>query len=281
MYLLSWLPYRLQRFLGFQLGLLVKKYFNSRRKVAERNLELCFPDMTAEQRDAMLTENFKNMGLAFFETCMAWFWPDWRLKRIISFEGFEQLQGLKDDGRGVLILAIHSFNLELGARAFALQQFGYGVYRPNANPVYDWFQYRGRTRQNKLIDRKDVKQMLKILRQGNLVWYAPDHDYGKNRYAWAPLFAVQQACTTTGTHLLASAGNAQVVPFTIIRNSKGCGYRLKLYPVATDFPYDDEQQAAIYTNKLVERSILEAPEQYMWLHRRFKSRPTGQPSLYD
>ena len=281
MYLLSLLPYRLQRFLGFKLGLLVKKCFHSRRKIAARNLELCFPDMTAQERENLLTENFKHMGLAFFETCIAWFWPDWRLRKIISFEGFEQLEQLKQQQKGTLILAIHSFNLELGARAFALKHYGYGVYRPNTNPVYDWFQYRGRTRTNKLIDRQNVKQMLATLREGHLVWYAPDHDYGKKRYVWAPLFAVEKACTTTGTHLLATVGKANVMPFTITRNKQGSGYTLKLYPIATDFPYDDEQQAAIFTNKLVERSILEAPEQYMWLHRRFKSRPEGEPSLYD
>ncbi|MBE1277762.1 LpxL/LpxP family Kdo(2)-lipid IV(A) lauroyl/palmitoleoyl acyltransferase [Enterovibrio baiacu] len=281
MFLISWLPYRVQRFLGFKIGLLIMKFFKSRKKIADRNLQLCFPEMTGGEREAMLKENFEHMGMALFETCMAWFWPQWRIKKHMKFVGFEHLEQLKASKKGGLVLAVHSFNLELGARAFGTHTSGYGVYRPNTNPVYDWFQYRGRTRENNAIDRRDVKRMVKELRQGELLWYAPDHDYGRHRYAWAPLFAVEKACTTTGTHLLASAGKATVFTFTITRDREGTGYTMTLDPPLEDFPYDDEEAAAIYTNKFVERSILRAPEQYMWLHRRFKSRPDGEPSLYD
>ncbi|PMN69901.1 LpxL/LpxP family Kdo(2)-lipid IV(A) lauroyl/palmitoleoyl acyltransferase [Enterovibrio norvegicus] len=281
MFILSWLPYRVQRFLGFKIGLVIMKFFKSRRKIADRNLQLCFPEMTGGEREAMLKENFKHMGMALFETCMAWFWPKWRIKKHMKFVGFEHLEQLKASKKGGLVLAVHSFNLELGARAFGTHTSGYGVYRPNTNPVYDWFQYRGRTRDNGAIDRRDVKRMVKELRKGELIWYAPDHDYGRHRSAWAPLFAVEKACTTTGTHLLASAGKATVFTFTITRDREGTGYTMTLDPPLDAFPYDDEEAAAIYTNKFVERSILRAPEQYMWLHRRFKSRPDGEPSLYD
>ncbi|OEE60414.1 lipid A biosynthesis lauroyl acyltransferase [Enterovibrio norvegicus FF-454] len=281
MFLISWLPYRVQRFLGQNIGLLVMKLFKSRRKIADRNLQLCFPEMTGGERHALLKENFQHMGLALFETCMAWFWPDWRIKKHMKYVGFEQLEEIQASQQGVLIIAVHSFNLELGARSFGTHTSGYGVYRPNANPVYDWFQYRGRTRDNGAIDRRDVKRMVKVLRKGALLWYAPDHDYGRHRYTWAPLFAVEKACTTTGTHLLAAAGKAKVMTFTITRDREGTGYTLTLDPPMDAFPYDDEKAAAIYTNKFIERSIMRAPEQYMWLHRRFKSRPDGEPSLYD
>lgn len=281
MYLLSWLPYRLQRYLGRKLGLLVMVFLKSRRKIANRNLELCFPKMTAEQRTKMLKENFEHLGLAFFETSMAWFWPNWRLKKHIHFVGFEQLEQLKADKKGLLMIAIHSFNLELAVRAFGKKINGSGVYRPNSNPVYDWFQYRGRTRQNKLIDRSNVKEMLRCLRKGELLWYAPDHDYGHHRSEWAPLFAVEKACTTSGTHFLATASKCNLITFTFTRDKEGTGYTLTLDPIMDAFPLDDKQAAAAYINKQIERSIMRAPEQYMWLHRRFKSRPEGEPSLYD
>ncbi|AMG31004.1 lipid A biosynthesis lauroyl acyltransferase [Grimontia hollisae] len=281
MFLISWLPYRVQRFLGRKLGLLIMKLFKSRKKIAARNLELCFPEMTGGEREALLKENFEHMGLAFFETCMAWFWPAWRIRKHIKYEGFEQIADFKARKKGVLIVAVHSFNLELGARAFGLHTPGFGVYRPNTNPVYDWFQYRGRCRENKLIDRCDVKQMIRRLKQGELVWYAPDHDYGRHRYAWAPLFAVENACTTTGTHLLASASGCDLATFTITRDREGTSYTLTLDPPMDAFPYDDANASAAYTNMFIERSIMRAPEQYMWLHRRFKSRPDGEPSLYD
>ncbi len=281
MFLISWLPYRLQRFLGRKLGLLIIKFFKSRKKIAEKNLLLCFPEMTGGEREAMLKENFEHMGMALFETCMAWFWPKWRINKHMTYVGFENLKQLKADKKGGLIIGIHSFNLELGVRAFGTHSPGYGVYRANTNPVYDWFQYRGRTQDNGVIERRNVKRMVRKLRKGELIWYAPDHDYGRHYYVWASLFAVKRACTTTGTHLLASAGRAVVMTFTITRDREGTGYTMTLDPPMDAFPYNDGEAAAIYTNKFVERSILRAPEQYMWLHRRFKSRPDGEPSLYD
>lgn len=281
MFLLSLLPYRVQRFLGKKIGRLIMHFFKSRRNVAARNIELCFPEMTAAQRQQMLKENGENMGMAFFETCMAWFWPAWRVRKHVKYVGFEAIENYKAQNKGVLVLAVHSFNLELGARGFGLHSTGYGVYRPNTNPVFDWVQFHGRTRENQVIDRCDVKKMIENLKNGSMLWYAPDHDYGRHRYQWAPLFAVEKACTTTGTHLLASASQASVATFTITRDRDGCGYTLTLDPIEVDFPYSDEQAAAEFTNKLVERSILRAPEQYMWLHRRFKSRPDGEPSLYQ
>ncbi|PCS22698.1 LpxL/LpxP family Kdo(2)-lipid IV(A) lauroyl/palmitoleoyl acyltransferase [Candidatus Enterovibrio escicola] len=281
MFLISWLPYRVLRLLGQKFGLLIMHFLKNRRNIAERNLQLCFPEMTVGERKVMLKENSKHIGLALFETCMAWFWPDWRIKKHVKYIGFEQLDAIKAKKKGVLIIAVHSLNLELGARAFGTHTSGFGVYRANSNPVYDWIQYRGRTQDNGAIDRFDVKRMVKILREGGLLWYAPDHDYGCHRYAWAPLFAVEKACTTTGTHLLASAGKADVMTFTITRDRKGTGYTLTLDPPMAAFPYNDEAAAATYTNKFIERSILRAPEQYMWLHRRFKSRPEGERSLYE
>ncbi|MFD2176382.1 LpxL/LpxP family Kdo(2)-lipid IV(A) lauroyl/palmitoleoyl acyltransferase [Veronia pacifica] len=281
MYLVSWLPYRLQRMLGRKLGLLVMKILKSRKKVAERNLELCFPDLSVAEREKLLKENFEHAGLAVFETCIAWFWPDWRVRRHITYKGFEKLDAIREDGRGVMLIAIHSYNIEITARAFGLLTKGYGIYRPNTNPVFEWFQYLGRTRQNGLIDRLDVKQTIRRLKKGDVVWLAPDHDYGRHRYTWAPFFAVDKACTTTGTSLYARASQCRVIPLSLVRNSEGTGYTLTLEPELEDFPYGDEQAAAERVNKAIERSIMKAPEQYMWLHKRFKSRPDGEPPAYD
>ena len=219
------------------------------------------------------------MGL--FETGMAWFWPKWRIQKHLKFEGLEHLKVAQDAGKGVLVVVVHTYHMELAARAFGTFKSGYGVYRPNENPMLDWIQTWGRTHENSLIDRKDVKQMIRCLRQGELLWYAPDHDYGHHRYTWAPFFAVDKACTTTGTHMLVSAGRAFVATYTTVRNSDGSGYTMRLDPMELDFPESDVQTVAEYTNKLVERSILQSPDQYMWLHRRFKSRPEGEESLYD
>ncbi|PSU69259.1 lipid A biosynthesis lauroyl acyltransferase [Photobacterium phosphoreum] len=282
MYLLSWLPYFIQFRLGQGVGRLAMKVLSSRHETIKQNIALCFPSLSIEQQQRLIAQNIDNTGLALFETAMAWFWPDIRVERHVNIEGLEYVDQLQQQGKGILLIAIHSMNLELGARAFGLKRPGVGVYRPNNNPCFDYFQFKGRVRSNKyMLDRKNVKGMLKGLKKGEILWYAPDQDYGQGRNStFAPLFAVKEACTTTGTSLLIDASGAVPLPFAMIRNSDSGQYTLKIFPPLIDFPYKAPQAAATYINKAIEHSIMEAPSQYMWLHRRFKTRPEDEPSLY-
>lgn len=281
LYLVTLLPYPLIRRIGFTLGRLFMRIGKRRVKIAERNLELCFPDMSREARAQILQENFESTGMAVMETGMAWFWPDWRVKKIFQVEGLEHMRQAQAEQRGVLLIGVHFLTLELGARVFGLYNPGVGVYRPNDNPLMDWLQTWGRLRSNKyMIDRKDVKGMIRALRAGEIIWYAPDHDYGPRRSVFVPLFAVDKAATTTGTSILMQAADPALVAFAPIRNKDGSGYRLVISPAIQGFPMDDEVAAAAFMNRVVEKEILRAPGQYMWLHRRFKTRPEGESSLY-
>ncbi|EON89632.1 MULTISPECIES: Kdo(2)-lipid IV(A) acyltransferase [Plesiomonas] len=281
LYLVTLLPYPLIRRIGFTLGRLFMRIGKRRVKIAERNLELCFPDMSREARAQILQENFESTGMAVMETGMAWFWPDWRVKKIFQVEGLEHMRQAQAEQRGVLLIGVHFLTLELGARVFGMYNPGVGVYRPNDNPLMDWLQTWGRLRSNKyMIDRKDVKGMIRALRAGEIIWYAPDHDYGPRRSVFVPLFAVDKAATTTGTSILMQAADPALVAFAPIRNKDGSGYRLVISPAIQGFPMDDEVAAAAFMNRVVEKEILRAPGQYMWLHRRFKTRPEGESSLY-
>lgn len=281
LYLVTLLPYPLIRRIGFTLGRLFMRIGKRRVKIAERNLELCFPDMSREARAQILQENFESTGMAVMETGMAWFWPDWRVKKIFHVEGLEHMRQAQTEQRGVLLIGVHFLTLELGARVFGMYNPGVGVYRPNDNPLMDWLQTWGRLRSNKyMIDRKDVKGMIRALRAGEIIWYAPDHDYGPRRSVFVPLFAVDKAATTTGTSILMQAADPALVAFAPIRNKDGSGYRLVISPAIEGFPMDDEVAAAAFMNRVVEKEILRAPGQYMWLHRRFKTRPEGESSLY-
>lgn len=281
LYLVTLLPYPLIRRFGFTLGRLFMRIGKRRVKIAERNLELCFPDMSREARAQILQENFESTGMAVMETGMAWFWPDWRVKKIFQVEGLEHMRKAQAEQRGVLLIGVHFLTLELGARVFGMYNPGVGVYRPNDNPLMDWLQTWGRLRSNKyMIDRKDVKGMIRALRAGEIIWYAPDHDYGPRRSVFVPLFAVDKAATTTGTSILMQAADPALVAFAPIRNKDGSGYRLVISPAIQGFPMDDEVAAAAFMNRVVEKEILRAPGQYMWLHRRFKTRPEGESSLY-
>ncbi|MCF1428723.1 MAG: LpxL/LpxP family Kdo(2)-lipid IV(A) lauroyl/palmitoleoyl acyltransferase [Shewanella sp.] len=281
-YLVSLLPWRLQFWLGKGIGRLSMLLLPRRRRIIERNLELCFPGMSVTERQQLVNANIDNTGLGLLETGMAWYWSDARIARHVSFEGFDHIEPLLAQGHGVLLVSVHSLNLELGARACGLKLSGMGVYRPNNNPCFDYFQYKGRTRgRHEMIHRKDVKTMLDSLRQGRVLWYAPDHDYGLRRSAFVPLFAVDQACTTTGTSLLVDETDCAIVPFTIVRTDDSGHYTVTFRePLQEAFPKHSPEGGARAINKLVETSILAAPSQYMWLHRRFKTRPEGQPSLY-
>lgn len=282
LYLLVLLPYPVIYWLGTRIGRLSKYFLKKRLLIAKRNLELCFPSMSAQQRQQIINKNFESVGMGLFETGMAWFWSDRRVKRWFTIKGQHNIEKVQLTGQGIIVIGIHFLTLELGARIFGILNPGIGVYRPNDNPVLDWLQTRGRLRSNKfMLDRKDIKGMIRNLKQGEILWYAPDHDYGPRKSVFVPFFAVKDTATTIGTHILAKLAEPVMIPFTPKRLTNAKGYELLIQPAITHFPQQDEIATATFMNKLIEKEIMQAPEQYMWLHRRFKTRPTGMPSLYD
>ncbi|MEK0168206.1 MULTISPECIES: Kdo(2)-lipid IV(A) acyltransferase [Pseudescherichia] len=281
LWLIVQLPYPFLYRLGSGLGRLAMRFMKRRAHVAIRNLELCFPEMSANERHALAVKNFESTGMGLLETGMAWFWSDKRLARWMEVINFEPVYELQRQKRGILLIGVHFLTLELGARMFGMQTPGIGVYRPNDNPVIDWLQTWGRLRSNKsMLDRKDLKGMVKALKNGEVVWYAPDHDYGPRASVFVPLFAVDQAATTSGTWMLSRLSGAALVPFVPRRKADGKGYELVMLDPELSPPLDDAETTAAWMNKVVEKCILMAPEQYMWLHRRFKTRPEGVPSRY-
>ena len=281
LYLITLLPYPVIYRIGCGLGHLAMRFMKRRVRITRRNIELAFPHVTPEKREYYLKKNFESVGMGLMETGIAWFWPTWRIRRWCDVSGVDQIHAVQEAKRGVLLIGIHFLTLELGARMFGMNTPGIGVYRPNDNPLLDWLQTWGRMRSNKsMIDRKDLKGMIRALKQGEIIWYAPDHDYGPRASVFVPFFAVDKAATTTGTYLLARMGKPAIIPFTPRRLEGGKGYEMIIHPQVADFPLDDEVVAATYMNKVVENEIRQAPEQYMWLHRRFKTRPQGESSLY-
>lgn len=282
LYIITLLPYRLIYSCGKALGWLAEKLLTRRVKIADRNLQLCFPNMPAELRQQWIKTNFFSVGMGVLETGMAWFWPNWRIKKIFKIIGYENMQRAHCAGRGVIVLGMHFLTLELGARIFGLLNPGIGVYRPNNNPLYDWLQTRGRIRSNKtMLDRFDIKGMIQVLKQGEILWYAPDHDYGPKSSIFVPFFAVEHAATTTGTYMLLKGSHPTpaMIPFIPRRLANGQGYELVILPEAT-IDITDKYHCTSQMNQVIEQCILQAPEQYMWLHRRFKTRPAGEDSLY-
>lgn len=281
LWLVVQLPYPVIYRLGNAIGRLAMRLMRRRAQIAYRNLELCFPHKSEAERHEMVVKNFESVGMGVMETGIAWFWPTKRVNRWMDASGLEHIRAVQDAGRGVLLIGIHFLTLEMGARMFGIHNPGIGVYRPNDNPVIDLLQTWGRMRSNKdMIDRKDLKGMIRALKNGEIIWYSPDHDYGPRASVFAPLFAVKDAATTSGTWMLAKTSKACVVPFVPRRKPDGKGYELIILEPECNPPLDDAETTAAWMNTIVEKCIMMAPEQYMWLHRRFKTRPEGAPSLY-
>jgi len=282
LWLVVQLPYRVLLRLGRGLGWLMYHVAGSRRRIATRNLELCFPHMPAAKREQLLKENFASTGIAFFEMAMSWWWPRDKLAQLAHIEGIEHLQHAQAQGQGVILMAIHFTTLEIGAALLGQVHTIDGMYREHRNPLFDFVQRRGRERHNldaTAIEREDVRAMIKVLRKGRAIWFAPDQDYGPKQSLFAPLFGVQ-AATVTATTKFARLGRAIVLPFTQQRLPDGQGYRLTIHPPLADFPGETEEADCLRVNAWVEQAIVSCPAQYLWAHRRFKTRPPGEPKLY-
>lgn len=282
LYLMSWLPYPVLMAIGRGLGRLSFKVLKSRARIANRNLELCFPDMSSDERRKLLNKNAEETGCAAIETFIGWWWPTWRIRRLAHFQGYDIIQAELAKGKGVLLLASHMLHLEAACRVFGLTHPSVGFYRPHNNALMEFFMYRGRSRGNKyMIGKRDVKALIKALNDGEVCFYLPDQDYGPNRAIFAPFFAVPDAANTNGTLLFANAANCSVIPIISTKLPGYRGYQVEVLAPLENFPGDDDYQAICRINQWVEQAVLRHPEQYMWVHRRFKTRPDpAAPPLY-
>ena len=281
-WLLAQFPYRWQLKLGRGLGWLTFHLAKRRRRIAERNIALCFPELSAAEQAQLVRDNINSTAIAVFESGIAWFWPSAKMHKLFSVEGIEHLQQAERDGQGVLLMAMHFTNLDIGGAMLCLEHSFDAMYRPHNNPVYDYVQRKGRERHaeaSRVISRDDVRGTVKALRSGRGVWYAPDQDYGRKHSVFVPFFGVQAATVTT-TGQLARLGRARVIPFVQTRLPEG-GYRITVYPPLEDFPTGDDRADALRVNRFIEERVRENPTQYMWVHRRFKTRPEGEPAIYN
>lgn len=282
LYLLSWLPFRLQLVLGKGLGRFFKTTMKKRVGIADRNLQLSFPDMSKQQRADIIDQVYDNTGIAMFETGIAWWWPNWRLKRKLKIEGLELIDEATREGKGVFAILFHFLSLEVHARSVGLYHPAVGLYRPHNNPLMEYLQTKGRGRSNKyLLGKKNIKGFLQALEDGELCGYLPDQDYGPNRAVHVPLFDVPDAATTTGTSIFANHPNAVTLVSTFDRLPGAEGYVLRFYKPEHPIPTGDDKQDAMHVNKEVEKAVVNNIGAYMWMHRRYKTRPSSDlPSYY-
>jgi len=282
MRLLHLLPLRAQLQLGEWLGALVARLLPSRRRIVAANLKVAFPDHTHEQRRQMLHAHFRDLGRGGFEAAIAWWSSDARIAGSGLVEGLENLRAVQDQGQGALLLTGHFTTLELGARFLTLAGVEFhAMYRPYENPVMDYLMHHWRQRRSKLpaLPREELRPLVRALREGRAVWYAPDQTLDPRISVYVPFFG-KNVATIVATSKLAAMGRAAVVPYFPVYLGRG-RYRVVIEPALTAFPGTDETADAARINRVLEDGIRRyAPTAYFWVHRRFKSVPPGEPDIY-
>ena len=280
MWALSALPIGLLLGFGSGLGWLAGQILRGRRRVVRVNLQLCFPEFDAAARERHVDAHFRALGAGLFEAAIAWFAADRRLRSRGEVVGLEHLQAAQADGSGVLLLTGHFTTLEIGARYLCLAGVKFhAMYRPYNNAVLDYFMHHWREGRSGLpaLPRDDLRGLVKALRHGNAIWYAPDQTLDQRISVFAPFFGVPVG-TITATARLAQMGRAKVVPYFPARI--GGRYRVVIGKALDNFPAGDELADATRVNQALEAGVRGAPAQYFWIHRRFKRVPPGTPNPY-
>jgi len=274
MALLARLPWSWQRALGTPLGALLRGLLGERRRIAMRNLELCFPRLDAPARQALLREHFGSLAIGVFEFARAWWGSVGPLRRGIEIEGLEHMAAARAGGRGVIVVSGHFTTLEVCGRLMCDHVPLAGMYRPHAQPAMEWAVRRGRARYAAaMFPKQDVRGAVRHLKRGGLLWYAPDQDPSRGDSVHVPFFG-QPAHSLTSTHQLARMSGAAVLVFQHARRADG-GYALKLWPAFDAFPSKDATADTARVMAAVETMARAAPAQYLWIHRRFKRMPDG------
>ncbi len=277
---LTRLPYAVQLEIGRLIGRLLYLVATRRRHIAKVNLALCFPELSVAERQRILAENFASMGIGMLEMGMSWWDSGKRLKKLCSIEGMENLEQALAGGNGAILLSAHFTTMEIGGRLLSMHAPFQVLYREHKNAAMEYVISRGRNRfTHKAILRDNLLGMRRSLRKNIPVWYAPDQDFGIDKGIFVPFFGIP-AATITATSSLAKMANSPVVPFYQTRLPGTQGYRLTLLPALENFPGDDIGEDTRRINSVIEECIRKQPEQYLWAHRRFKTRPDGSPSVY-
>ena len=272
------IPFNGQVMIGKLIGKVIYPFMHRLRSTAYLNISHCFPDKKQSQVNLLVKRHFEAIGISFFETANAYYGSDNKIKKLLTITNEKILKDtLKEEG-GVILLCSHFMPLMLGSRALLLKHTIANVYRPQNNKLFDKIMVRGYQNHGAImIKSTDTRSIIKAINNSLPIWYAPDQDLGKNNSVFAPFFGIQTA-TTAATARLAKNNNTRVIPYTFIRTKKG--YSMTFDKPLSNYPSLDPIEDAAVVNKILEKQISKSPEQYLWIHRRFKTRPNDEKNFY-
>lgn len=282
LWLLHWLPLPVLALVGQTVGLCLYAFVGRRRRIARVNLALCFPEASGRERERLARAHFRILGRSIVERGLLWWAGPQRLARLLRLEGADKVRALLDSGRPVIMMTPHFVGLDAGGTAMTMRFDLVSIYARQKNPVFDRWLLRGRSRfGDQLLLPRDqgARATIKAMRSGRPFYYLPDQNFRTRDAVFAPFFGVQ-AWTITALSRLARAAGATVVSCTTRMLDGGRGYVVELSDPWPDFPSDDVIADTERMNREIEALVRRQPEQYHWVHRRFKTRPSGEPRPY-
>ena len=266
--------------LGTYLGRLSHRFGRSRRLITQTNIRRCFPELNQAQQELRTRRVFEAVGIGALELTIPWLNPQRDLSQRFDIFGQEHLDEAVALGRGVILVGGHYAVMDVICQYFANLKYVDVMYRANKNPVWQWLQVRGRKHFfESVIERSDTRQTLRRLKQGRAIWYAADQDYGRNHSVFAPFFGIP-AATIIATSRFAKLNNSPVLLLRQTRDQANRRWQIHFSAVLDNFPSGDDSADAAHINRLLEADIRQQPEQYLWLHKRFKTRPIGEDAFY-
>lgn len=279
-YCISQLPYSWQSLIGIQLGHLLQSLGGSRVKISEINIKKCFPHYSEQQQKTLLRQSFESVGMGFIEVGLGWWGKKQSFNKLQTISGLEHITKAQQAGRGVLLITGHFTPMEVAARILGEHIAIRLMYKKNGNAIFEWISARRRAHYVKeMIPHKAVQHFVECLDAGDVCVYLVDQDYRLRHSVFVPFFGIETA-TIKKTAEYARDTNAVTIPIHYTRLPNNQGYQLRVEPPLDQFPTVDAIQDATRLNQVIESFTLEAPEQYLWQHRRFKNRPKGEQSFY-
>jgi lipid A biosynthesis lauroyl/palmitoleoyl acyltransferase len=272
------IPFKGQVLIGKAAGRLLHPFMHKLRSTAYSNISHCFPDKKQTQVNILVKRHFEAIGVSFFETANAYYGSDHKIRKLLSISNEQFFKdALKQEG-GIILLCSHFMPLMLGSRALLLSHTIANIYRPQNNKLFDQIMVKGYKRNGAvMIKSTDTRSIIKAINNSLPIWYAPDQDLGKQNSVFAPLFGIQTA-TATSTARLAKNNNTRVIPYSFIRTKNG--YLMSFEKPISNYPSNDPIEDATVVNRILEKQISKSPEQYLWIHRRFKTRPNDEKNFY-
>ena len=280
--LLSLLPYNWMKAASHFLGKSLYPLAKRRTHIIETNIRLCFPELSAQEQHELALKAFISSIMAMFEIALSWWGSQKRIIRLHEVDGMEHLEKAAQQGKGVILLVSHFTTMEIaGAMLNSHIDNLDVVYKRSTNELLEWFIHHKRLEKccAYLTKHKSLRQILRAVKDGHVLWYAPDQDFGRKDSVFAPFMGVMTN-TLVSTQRLAKLTNAPVVPFYVERKNNEDGYIIHFSPKLEDFPTNDEIHDATVVNRAIEKQVRQTPEQYLWAHRRFKTRPKGEADVY-